>query len=45
MVYEEKYIVTNDISPLQAVGWEGIKIQYLPFKRMLFIFVSFLMVC
>lgn len=31
MVYEEKYIVTNDIPPLQAVGWEGIKIQYLPF--------------
>jgi len=24
MVYEEKYVVTNDIPPLQAVGWEGI---------------------
>lgn len=24
MVYEEKYVVTNDISPLQAVGWEGV---------------------
>jgi hypothetical protein len=23
MVYEEKYVVTNDIPPLQAVGWEG----------------------
>jgi len=24
MVYEEKYVVTNDIPPLQAVGWEGV---------------------
>lgn len=24
MVYEEKYVVSNDIPPLQAVGWEGI---------------------
>jgi len=24
MVYEEKYVVANDIPPLQAVGWEGI---------------------
>jgi len=23
MVYEEKYVVSNDIPPLQAVGWEG----------------------
>lgn len=23
MVYEEKYVVTKDICPLQAVGWEG----------------------
>lgn len=28
MVYEEKYVVTNDIPPLQAVGWEGIIILY-----------------
>ncbi|XP_050530933.1 solute carrier family 35 member F6-like [Daktulosphaira vitifoliae] len=24
MVYEEKYVVSNDIPPLQAVGWEGV---------------------
>lgn len=30
MVYEEKYVVTNDISPLQAVGWEGILFSLLP---------------
>lgn len=24
MVYEEKYVVSNDIPPLQAVGWEGL---------------------
>jgi len=24
MVYEEKYVVKNDIPPLQAVGWEGV---------------------
>lgn len=29
MVYEEKYVVTNDIPPLQAVGWEGIITYYL----------------
>lgn len=28
MVYEEKYVVSNDIPPLQAVGWEGINILY-----------------
>lgn len=28
MVYEEKYVVTNDIPPLQAVGWEGNKLLY-----------------
>lgn len=31
MVYEEKYVVTNDISPLQAVGWEGILFLILPY--------------
>lgn len=45
MVYEEKYIVTNDIPPLQAVGWEGIKMQYLSFKIMLVDFVSCLIMC
>lgn len=29
MVYEEKYVVSNDIPPLQAVGWEGIKNCYI----------------
>uniref|UniRef100_A0A1B6DHG4 EamA domain-containing protein n=1 Tax=Clastoptera arizonana TaxID=38151 RepID=A0A1B6DHG4_9HEMI len=24
MVYEEKYVTTRDIPPLQAVGWEGV---------------------
>lgn len=28
MVYEEKYVVANDIPPLQAVGWEGIVTYY-----------------
>lgn len=23
MVYEEKYVVSKNIPPLQAVGWEG----------------------
>lgn len=34
MVYEEKYVVSNDIPPLQAVGWEGNEIN-------IFFFLSF----
>lgn len=34
MVYEEKYVVSNDIPPLQAVGWEGIKTKFYLIKKM-----------
>jgi len=37
MVYEEKYVVTNDIPPLQAVGWEGV----FGFLMMSFLLVPF----
>lgn len=33
MVYEEKYVVTNDIPPLQAVGWEGTKTSYYKYLK------------